>query len=72
MIDCFAGSHQNYPMDFKHRGFLMKRVKRAARMAAGCIAVVMAFTLAAYAVVWTVGKLNGYECGFTSCVRPKL
>lgn len=50
---------------------MMKRVKRAARIAAGCIAVVLAFALAAYAVVWTVGKLNGYECGF-SCKRPKL
>lgn len=50
----------------------MNKVKRAARVAAGCVAVVLAFTLAAYAVVWTVGKLNGYECGFSSCARPKL
>lgn len=59
-------------MDSRHMGFLMKRVKRAARMAAVCVAVVLAFTLAAYAVVWTVGKLNGYECSMTSCKRPKL
>ncbi len=48
---------------------MVKKAKRAARIAAGLVAVVVAFGFATYAVVWTVGKLNGYDCGFV-CKRP--
>lgn len=48
---------------------MVQKAKRAARIAAGLVAVVLAFGFATYAVVWAVGKLNGYECGLV-CTRP--